>query len=159
MPTSLRFNTEKPNFSQLVKRYSGDVPPRSVLDEMKRVGSVQVSKNGKIQLKAEAHIPDGDQPAMLSILGTDVSDLVETIGWNITVKKSDRFFQRKVAYDNLPAEAAADFRKIGAKESQKLLEKFDKWLSSHDRDNNPTIEGTGRTRSGMGIYYFEEKIE
>ena len=126
---------------------------------MKRVGSVQVSKNGKIYLKTDAHIPDGDQPAMLSILGTDVSDLIKTIDWNITGKKNDRFFQRKVAYDNLPAEAAASFRNVGAEESQKLLEKFDEWLSSHDRDNNPSIEGTGRIRSGMGIYYFEEKIE
>ena len=158
-PMALNFNGQRPSFSQLVKKYSGDVPPRSVLDEMKQVGSVAVFKNGKIHLRTAAYIPNGDQPAMLSILGTDVSDLAKTIDWNLRAEKSDRFFQRKVAYDNVPVESAAIFRKFSAEESQNLLDKFDKWLSSRDRDTNPAIEGSGRIRSGMGIYYFEEKIE
>ena len=50
VPKSLPFNGDTPNFSQLVKKYSGDVPPRSILDELKRVGTVAVSPTNTISL-------------------------------------------------------------------------------------------------------------
>jgi hypothetical protein len=39
------------------------------------------------------------------------------------------------------------------------LEKLDRWLAQHDRDSNPKIEGAGRKRVGLGIYYFEEDFD
>jgi hypothetical protein len=65
-------------------------------------------------------------------------------------------FQRKVEYDNLPDEVLPQFRKVSAKRAQALLEKLDHWLAQRDRDVNPTVEGTGRNRAGVGVYYFEE---
>ncbi|MBW2633393.1 MAG: hypothetical protein JRE14_04575 [Deltaproteobacteria bacterium] len=158
-PLTLKFDGMDLSFSHLVQRYSGDVPPRSVLDEIERVGAVHVTKDRKIHLKTDAYVPTGDQPALLSILGTDVSELVNTIDWNMTTRNNGRFFQRKVAYDNLPTKAADAFKNIGAEEGQKLLEKLDQWLSNHDRDINPSVKGNGRKRCGLGIYYFEETIE
>jgi hypothetical protein len=43
-------------------------------------------------------------------------------------------------------------------QAQTLLERLDKWLSQHDRDTNPGMSGTGRVRTGIGIYYFEENM-
>jgi hypothetical protein len=73
-------------------------------------------------------------------------------------QKHGRFFQRKVAYDNLTMQAVEKFRKLGARESQKLLDRMDRWLSKHDRDTQPDVTGTGRKRSGIGIYYFENEL-
>ena len=36
-PANLPFEGEKGSFSELVRRYSGDVPARAVLDELRRV--------------------------------------------------------------------------------------------------------------------------
>src|SRR5512145_1837409 len=38
-PAPLRFDGVEPTFSTLVRRHSGDVPPRAVLDELLRVGT------------------------------------------------------------------------------------------------------------------------
>ena len=62
----------------------------------------------------------------------------------------------EVLYDNLPDEALPEFRRFSAKASQKLLEKFDKWLSQHDSDTQPGMQGSGQNMSGIGIYYFEK---
>ena len=35
----------------------------------------------------------------------------------------------------------------------------DRWLAEHDRDINSSVEGTGRNRAGLGIYYIEEPYE
>ena len=99
---------------------------------------------------------------MMSILGTDVKDLIATIDHNLRASRTDeegRFFQRKVFYDNLPKEVLSKLRSQTQSKSQALLETTDQWLSKYDRDINPKAEGTGRKRAGIGIYYFEEDFE
>jgi len=71
---------------------------------------------------------------------------------------NDPFFQRKVMYDNVPVEVLEEFRRLSNAQAQTLLERLDKWLSQHDRDTHPGTNGTGRMRTGIGIYYFEENM-
>jgi len=158
-PKELSIASGHSNFSQLVKLYGGDVPVRAVLDELMDVSAVQMLANGNIRLLADSYIPAGDEPAMLGILGTDTAYLIETIDHNIFHPDNRRFFQRKVEYDNLPAEASEKFRQLSAGKAKKLLELLDRWLAKHDRDVNPEVRGTGRMKAGLGIYYFEEVLD
>lgn len=146
------------SFAELVRRYSGDVPPRAVLDELLRVGTVERGEDGRIRLFARSYIPRTSDADKFAILGTDVSDLIATIDHNMRQGAADPRFQRKVMYDNLPAEVIPKFRKLGAARAQALLEQLDKWLSQHDRDVQQTVDGSGRMRAGIGIYYFEEDM-
>ncbi len=154
-PAALPFENGTADFSALVKEFSGDVPARAILDELLATGSVEQRTNGEIVLCARAYIPDGDENTGLAILGSDVADLIHTIDHNLAVKKPP-LFQRKVSYDNVPEEAVAAFRQLSSHEGQKLLERLDHWLSAHDRDNDSSVQGTGRKRLGMAVYYFEE---
>ena len=143
-------------FSELVRRFSGDVPARAILDELIHVGVVEQLKNGKIRLLTQAYIPKSSEADKLHILGNDVAHLISTIDYNLTSDHRDARFQRKVAYDNLPDEVLPKFRALSGKKAQILLEKLDRWLAQHDRDTAPTSKGTGRNIAGLGIYYFEE---
>jgi len=158
-PVALDQEDGKVSFNRLVKRHSGDVPPRAVLDELLRVGAVERLQDGRIRLLSRAYIPRTSDLDKLEILGTDVSDLIYTIDHNLQHGATDPFFQRKVMYDNLPVEAIGAFRALAAEPAQVLLEKMDQWLSQHDRDVNSSVNGTGRMRAGIGIYYFEENLE
>jgi hypothetical protein len=129
-----------------------------VLDELVRVGAARVMDDGRLRLRTAAYLAGGDEEESLSILGTDVAHLVGTIDHNLAAAEADRRFQRKVAYDNLPVEHIAEFRRLAARENQKLLLKLNAWLARHDRDATPGLEGTGRLRAGVGIYYFEEAV-
>lgn len=142
-------------FSKLVKRSSGDVPARAILDELLRVGAVEQRKDGRLRLLSRAYIPERSAADKLQILGTDVELLITTIGHNLKPDSSGPLLQRKVLYDNLPDEALPAFRKLSEKSAQALLERLDRWLSQRDRDVTPSVEGTGRNRAGLGIYYFE----
>jgi Family of unknown function (DUF6502) len=158
-PADLPFDGGNKSFSELVRLYSGDVPPRAVLDELLRVGAVERSAIGEIQLRTRVYIPRVSDREKLQILGTDVADLIATIDNNLQPDRHRPRFQRKVMYDNLPSEAAEKFRELSAAESQELIEHMDAWLSRHDRDANPLAHGSGRVRAGIGIYYFEEDLE
>ncbi len=158
-PRDLSFETGKVSFMDLVKTFSGDVPARAILDELLNVGAVTLTEARKIRLVERAYVPRTGEEEKLAILGTDVADLIQTIDCNLKGAPNAPLYQRKVAYDNIPSEALAEFKQLSAHQAQRLLEHLDRYLARHDRDLNPAVEGTGRMRVGMGIYYFEEDIE
>jgi hypothetical protein len=143
-------------FQNLVKRYSGDMPFRAILDEVIRIGSSSLTRTNRIRLLTRAYLPENDEAMKIHILGTDVGHLVSSIEHNLAPDERGPFFQRKVMYDNLPDDAIPQFRKYSAALSQRLLEKLDSYLSKRDRDVNPSIQGKGRNTAGIGIYYFEK---
>jgi len=151
----LSFDGEMPSFSALVKTYSGDVPPRAILDELERVGVVAIDDNDQIHLLFRAYIPKTAINEKLQYLGSDVSALIQTMDRNIHDADKPPFFQRKVYYDNLPEESIAALQQLIAKNSQALLEKIDQAMAAQDRDVHPEIAGSGRKAIGVSIYYFE----
>jgi hypothetical protein len=158
-PVPLPLHGKRRSFAALVKAYSGDIPVRAMLDELLHVGAVAQLKNGNICLRARGYIPQKSTTEKLHILGTDTADLIATIDHNVHMAPHQPRFQRKVMYDNIPTEAAQEFRAIAAARGQELLEAMDRWLSNRDRDANPTSKGTGRVRTGLGIYHFEDRLE
>ncbi len=157
-PRPLPPEGEEISFAELVRRYSGDMPPRAVLDELLRVGTVARTADGNVALIEHAYIPRKSDSDKLAILGADVYDLIDTIDHNLIDKDHPRF-QRKLMYDNLPIEAVEKFRELSALRAQELMEELDNWLSRHDRDVNPASTGTGRARAGLGIFYFEANLD
>lgn len=155
-PTALSLDGAGKSFSQLVERYSGDVPARAILDELHRVGAVERSEDQAIRLRVRAYVPTAAHEDKLAILGRDVAYLIDTIDHNLNCPLGDAYFQRKVFYNNLPAEAIPEFKELAARHAQQLLELLDRWLAERDRDSNPQSPGTGRRGAGVGIYYFEE---
>lgn len=142
-------------FTALVKEFSGDVPPRAILDELERVGVVEVDDKDMIHLLSRAYIPKTGINEKIQYLGTDVAALINTMDRNIYEENKSKFFQRKVYYDNLPEEVIEDLQKMIAANSQQLLEKIDFAMAEHDRDANPEVKGSGRKAIGVGVYYFE----
>jgi len=155
-PAALAFKDGRASFSELVRRYSGDMTPRAVLDELSRIGAVKTLRDGRLKLAVRSFVPGAGDAVKLHILGTDVGYLITTIGHNLEAEGESAFFQRKVLYDNLPGEALPEFRGLSAEAGQRLLERLDLWLAARDRDSNPGAQGTGRYRAGLGIYYIEE---
>lgn len=157
-PRPLSMDDTAGGFPALVKRYSGDVPPGAVFDELIRVGTVERLPDGRARLLARSYVPARDDAAKLDILGTDVSYLIETIAHNLDHSGPAARYQRKVLYDDVPAEHAEQFRIFAAERCQTLLEEFDQTLARSDRGLNPQAGGSGRRLAGVGMFYFEEDL-
>lgn len=145
-------------FSDLVRRHSGDMPARAVLDELLRVGAVRRREDGRFEPVARGYVPQQGALDKIQILGTDVADLVDTIDHNMQHGAEDPRFQRKVMYHSIGAKALPMFRKLSAAQAQAQLEKLDRWLAAHDTDALPDAGDGARARVGVGIYYFEERL-
>lgn len=158
-PRTLPIHGETGSFESLVNKYSGDMPVRAMLDELLRVGVVEKIESHHVSLLRHAYIPEGDEDEKLLILGEDVPLLITTIDHNLAANKNESRFQRKVCYNNLPEGCLADFKKMVDHDGQLLLEKFNEWLSRHDRDNASASDGSDRFKAGVGIYYFQQAMD
>ena len=162
LPASLPFEDAsaaakaQPSFSSLVADHSGDMTPRAVLDELIRVGAVSKMKNGRFRLLQRSYIPQADEMAKLDILGTDVADLIASVEHNLDAKNETPYFQRKVAYDNLPADYLPRLQALLARKGQRLLEELDTDMSRHDRDVQGEADDGDCHRAMIGIYYYED---
>lgn len=145
-------------FAALVRRHSGDMPARAVLDELVRVGAVRQRDDGRLELLTRAYVPQTSAVDKLGILGNDVADLITTIDHNLQHGAHDPRFQRKVMYDAIPVSALPAFRKLSAHQAQALLEKLDAWLATQDVEQTPESQRPACARVGLGIYYFEEDL-
>jgi len=149
------------SFATLVKRYSGDMTARAVLDELLRVGVVRKLDNGEIELISKGTIvPDAEnRQVLLANFGQDAADFIASVSHNVLASAEHKLFQRRAWSDNIPVEALAVSRDLARQHGQAALENFADQLSRFDRDVTPNSEGTGRARVVLGIYYFEETIE
>jgi hypothetical protein len=152
------------SFETLVKRHSGDMPTRAVLDELIRVGAVQRREDGRFDLLVRAYVPQKGANEKMTILGTDVADLICNIDHNLQHGTENPWFQRKVMYQTMPADVVPTFKKLSSAKAQALLEKLDCWLASQAKDTpeEPTLSPNAiapKVRIGLGIYYVEEPFD
>jgi hypothetical protein len=159
-PAALPFDDDdSPSFTELVRRYGGDVTARATLDELLRVGALQRLRDGRLKLAAEPFVAADREIDKLGILGDDVADLVSTIDHNLFHGAREPFFQRKIAYDNVPEESVPRLRAEVAADAEQLLVKHDAAISRQDRDVTPAVRGTGRKRVVVGVWYYDHEYD
>lgn len=147
------------SFSELVRRYTGDMPVRAMLDEVIRIGVVKEIEGGRYRVLSRAYLPKTDEPESLDRLGHAVRNFVGTIDFNRTENDPERrLFERTVRADiGIRARDLPLFQQRVRERGMFLLEELDDWLSKLDPAEETEDEPLIRT--GVGIYHFIEKNE
>lgn len=143
-------------FSELVRRYSGDIPPRALLEELLRVNAIKLDGKKRVQVLSRAFVPKPGDLEGLRMLGTAMYDLAATVDYNLTRDGKPARFQRTVFSERVPTRVVPILRRIVAERGQRFLESLDDWLSAHEIGTRVDT-GEEVTRTGVGIYFFEEK--
>jgi hypothetical protein len=155
-PLPLVLEGSEVSFTTLVRRYSGDMPPKTMLEELQRVHAVERTEDGKIHVLSRAYLPDYDDPSGIHELGAALHDLAATIEHNLSPRRSGPpHFQRMVANDRVNAHSLPLFKRIVGEHAQQLLETLDDWLTSHEV-NRTDHNDEKIVRTGVGIYYFQD---
>jgi hypothetical protein len=149
-PLDLPFSGPSPNFVDLVKKYSGDMYPRPVADELLRLGAIE-EVDGKLRMSSRGYAPNSDPAAMIDILGMDTAEFVETIDHNIQADTDQKLLQAKVLANNLPEKHLSAFNAFSKRVCMNALNEIAHWLNAHDAGKDQS--GTdARFSAGVGMF-------
>jgi len=156
MPLELPFETDSgSDFVSLVRRHSGDMAPRAMLDELLRVGAVERLATGAFKVLMRAYIPESFHPDALQRFSEVVRDFINTYEFNIGKRPGLGRFERIVIADNgLREDLMPAFDALIRTKGQNLLVELDNWLSAQELSAKAKNKGAKRIRTGVGIYHF-----
>jgi hypothetical protein len=157
MPLELQYETnheDEPTFSELVRRHSGDMSPRSILDELIRVGAVRETDAGWFRVLRREYIPEALGQHNFERTGVVVRNFVNTVDFNMTkmAPGKGRFERNVMADDGIRAVDLPKFDQYLRDRCQALLEEIDNWLTGLPKPD-PNA-GDEVVHTGIGVYHY-----
>ena len=157
LPLELQYETNNPGeltFAELVKRHSGDMSPRSILDELIRVGAVRETDAGWYRVLRREYITDAQGRDTFERTGFIVRNFVNTVDFNMTKSApgKGRFERHVFPADGLRAEDMPKFDAFLRERCQTLLEELDNWLAKLPIPD--AKKGERVMHTGVGVYHY-----
>ncbi len=157
-PKQLSFEGPGPNFCELVSLVGGDIPPRAMLHELIRAGSVK-EEGGQLFAISRSYVPEPGDPESILVAGDAIKDLVSTIQHNLgSARPEQRFFERRVYSERLPDTQRSRLQRLATQRGELLLQDLNAWMSEREIARNmdhPSETPVGVSpRIGVGVYFF-----
>lgn len=162
-PKRIRFEGRGPTFRDLVSRVGGDIPPKAMLNELIRAGSV-IEEGEKLRVVSRSYIPEPNDPEAILVAGDAIKGLVSTINHNLACEDSEgRFFERRVYSEKLSGDQRPRFRKLARERGELLFRDLNSWLgereSSRGLEEQDGNDNQVTPRIGVGLYFFDESMD
>jgi Family of unknown function (DUF6502) len=162
MPLARDKQGEDPmSFDALCAAVSRDVHPRTVLEELKRLGLIEEREGGFLQLTRTSYVPEGDSKAMLSMLVRNVGDHLRAATHNVLAPKP-RFFEQALYAQPMKKDAIDATQHIVRKQWQSLLKnsvpKLSQAVDIAKQEENNQADDLYRVRLGMYVYYEKTDV-
>lgn len=143
-----------PSFEALSASVTTDVHPRAVLDELLRLGLVELDDRDRVRLVAAAYVPAGDRADMLRILADNVGDHLDAATANLRAG-GERHLEQAVFSDGLSAESAEAFNRATRRAWERIQADLMPVLQRlYDGDRERGSPGGHRVR--LGVYGYVE---
>jgi hypothetical protein len=157
LPLELQYETTTPNnvtVTELVKRHSGDMSPRSILDELIRVGAVRETDKGWYRVLRRDYIPEAEGIHNFERVGSVIRNFINTIDFNMTktAPGKGRFERLAVADDGMRNQDIPRFDAYLRERCQTMLEEVDNWITNQPKPDRK--KGDVVIRTGIGIYHY-----
>ncbi len=143
------------SFAALVESVSKNVRPRSVLDELLRLGVVETDANDYVHLVTSGFVPVKEFDAKAFYFGEAMHDHLAAGVHNLG-DAGRPFLERSVYYDELSPEAVEALRARSEKLSMDVLKEINKRGMALERED-PPAPGE-RMRMRLGVYFYAEPV-
>jgi Family of unknown function (DUF6502) len=146
-----------PSFERLAQSVTQDIHPRSLLDELCRLGlAVWDTDTDQVQLVQEAFVPRGDWARMTSFLADNVGDHLRAAAANVLTDGKAQLEQAIFA-DELSQESLEAFREIMAAHWRGMLDAIPAQLEKLiDADRQAGRRQNQRAR--VGLYTWSQPM-
>jgi hypothetical protein len=156
-PMALKRTGAVPSFESLAQSVTQDVHPRSLLDELCRLGLAQWdSATDQVQLKQNAFVPRGDWARMTAFLGDNVGDHLRAATANV-LGSGKEHLEQAIFADELSEQSLVAFRSLMAQQWRGLLQTLTPELEALiAADKEAGREQSQRVR--VGLYTWSQAM-
>jgi hypothetical protein len=143
------------SFAALVERVSKNVRPRSVLDELLRLGVVEVDIDDNVRLVTSGFVPGKEMDAKSFYFGEALHDHLAAGVHNLTGAKP-AWLERSVYYDELSPAAVTELQGKSERLAMEVLQEINRDGMALEANDPP---GPGeRMRMRLGVFYYAEPV-
>ena len=144
-----------PSFETLAQSVTRDVHPRSLLDELCRLGLARWDEaNDVVSLTRETFVASGDLARQLGFLGDNVGDHLRAAVENVLGGDDRLHFEQAVFADGLSAASIASVRPAVSAQWRALMQSLVPALEARvEADADLQNEPLGRLRVGLYTYH------
>ena len=154
-----RPNGETPSFTELVRRHSGDMSARAMLDELLRIDAVEQLPDGELRVLTQGYISALLDPAVLERMGTVIGNLAETLDHNFFSEGDDtnkRFERNVFSQSGISEEALQEFSELVKEKGQLFLETLNHFLTANEIETDNLNNKKITVKTGVEIYHYVE---
>jgi Family of unknown function (DUF6502) len=147
-----------PSFERLAQSVTQDVHPRSLLDELCRLGVASWDKTTDlVQLQNNAFVPQGDWARMTAFLGDNVGDHLRAATANV-LGSGKEHLEQAVFADELSTHSLQAFRVLMGKQWRDLLQTLTPQLEQLIEDDK-LAERAQDQRVRVGLYTWAQPMQ
>ncbi len=155
-PSALPFSDGEKSFSELVRRFGGDVPPGAMRTELKRVGSIEEDDEGRLRVVRRIVTPPDMTEKLVTSLVHGVYPLLSTVAMNTDPQEESKgLAQFTVFSKSIRKEDVTRLRRISFDRLKTVAESMDDLLMAYESLSDKPEDETGQTLA-VGLFYFEE---
>lgn len=137
------------SFEALVRSIKKDVHPRSVFEDMQRLGLIALDKQGRVKLIQSAFTPKQDLAEMLNFLGANVGSHLESAVHNTLGLTPDQLEQSMLG-EGLSDQGIAKVEARAREEWRRLFRELgDLMMQTMAEDKAAGVQGKRQMRIGM----------
>jgi hypothetical protein len=157
LPVSLEFTGGSSSFSTLVKSFGGDIPPGAMRTELKRVGAVEETEQGKLKVISRVIHPVGESDNLITAVVHALYPLVSTIAHNVDPDRDGSTRAQINTYSQ--SIRKADFprlRRVSLERLNEVSESFDDLFMAYETLHENDETENDKNVVAVGVFYFEE---
>jgi len=150
-PRRLPRNGAEPSFESLARELSSDVHPRTLLDELIRLGLATLDGD-EVVLSRQSFVPSRRLEALTALFAANGADHLGAAVHNLT-RDGPKFLEQSVYADGLTEASVAHLHEA-ARDAWAVAFKTMVAQAQARVDTDATADATGRMR--FGVYYYSE---
>ncbi|NNC77745.1 MAG: hypothetical protein HKN77_07260 [Woeseiaceae bacterium] len=159
-PAVLPFSGDSGSFTQLVKKYGGDIPPGAMRTELKRVNAIEENDDGSLRAVRRDIHPSTEYDTLCMALTHAAYPLLANIAHNTDPNRQEGTWVESTAFTaDIRLDDVPRLRRICNDRAKEAVESFDDLFGAYEKLN----EGDSSTKNSrpvaVGIFYFEERDE
>ncbi len=143
------------SFAALVEKVSTNVRPRSVLDELLRLGVVEIDGDDRVHLRTRGFVPAKELDAKAFYFGEALHDHLAAAVDNLDGQKR-AWLERSVYYDELSPAAVDQLIEKSEQLSMQVLQQINRDGMALEASDPPSPEQ--RMRMRLGVFFYAEPV-